>query len=209
MLRNGRYLLAGVLLAGFLVGIVFILRLKQGKLPALATDFPRAKGPVEAPVQIIEYSDFQCPACQTAQSTLLELFIAYPEKIRLVFQHFPLEGHLWSPLAHRAAECAAEQNQFWSYHDQLYAEQAVWSKSPQAPIETFLHYAKEGGLGLDEFARCLGEGKVDRKLREERVAGGGLGVRSTPSFFVNGKLVIGTGALRAEVKKIINPNDPS
>lgn len=202
MPNDRRYLLAGVLLIGLLVGTVFLLRLGRGKMSLVAGNSPRAKGPAGAPFQVIEYSDFQCPACQVAQSTLSELFSEYPGKIRLVFQHFPLEGHSWSPLAHRAAECAARQNQFWAYHDRLYADQSIWSKSPQPPIEAFLNYAKEGGLVLDDFARCLGEVQTDQKIREEKSAGVGLGVRSTPSFFVNGKLVVGAPSLRSEIEKM-------
>ena len=201
MSKTERYLLTGLLLIGFLVGVVFLLRTRQEKIPGVAGNFPRAKGPAGAPLQIIEYSDFQCPACQMAQSTLSELLTRYPDKIRLVFQHFPLEGHRWSPLAHRAAECAAQQNQFWPYHDRLYADQSSWSQGIEPPIETFLRYAKEGGLALDDFAQCLGDNRVDQKLREERSAGVGLGVRSTPSFFVNGKLAVGAKALREEIEK--------
>lgn len=197
-----RYLLTGIFLTGFLIGTVFLLRLGRGKIETPAENFPRTKGPSGAPIQIMEYSDFQCPSCKEAQPVLSGLLDQYPGKIRLIFQHFPLEAHAWSPLAHRAAECAAEQNRFWPYHDRLYAAQSEWSKSPAAPLEAFLRYAKEEGLALDDFARCLGEGKVDQKIREEKSAGLGVGVRSTPSFFVNGKLAVGTQALRTEIEKI-------
>lgn len=199
-----RHVLTGVLLVGFLVATVFLLRLGQGKPPLAASDFPRAKGPVDAPIQVIEYSDFQCPACQVAQSTLAELFVQYPGKIRLIFQHYPLEGHPWSPLAHRAVECAARQNQFWVYHDRLYRDQSNWSKTVEAPVEAFLGYARDGGLALDQFADCLGESEVDRIVGDERRAGFDLGVRSTPSFFVNGKLAVGAKGLREEIEKILN-----
>jgi len=196
--------LAGILLIGFLVGTVFLLRLGRGKIPLAAGDFPRARGPAGAPIQIVEYSDFQCPACQVAQGTLSQIMEQYPNKIRLIFQHYPLEGHRWSPLAHRAAECAARQNQFWTYHDRLYGDQAVWSKAPEAPVEALLNYARESELALEEFAHCLGEAAVDRPVQDERRAGFDLGVRSTPSFFVNGKLAVGAPALCAEIAKITN-----
>lgn len=191
------------MLVGALVAIVFVLRLGRGRIPELVGNFPRSKGPVNAPVQVIEYSDFQCPACQVAQSTLSELELQYPGKIRLIFQHYPLEAHRWSSLAHRAAECAARQNQFWVYHDRLYSDQSNWSKAVEAPVEAFLGYARDGGLALDEFADCLGKNDFDRMIGDERRAGFDLGVRSTPSFFVNGKLAVGAKALREEIEKLL------
>jgi len=149
----------------------------------------------------MEFSDFQCPACRVAQGTLSKLIETYPAKIRLVFQHFPLEGHRWSALAHQAAECASEQDRFWLYHDRLYNEQSAWSILQTPPLGNFFRYAKEEGLDLDRFSRCLVDPAINQRIRQERATGAGLGVRSTPSFFVNGKLVVGTESLRQEVEK--------
>ena len=77
------------------------------------------------------------------------------------------------------------------------------------PIEDFLRYAEEGGLVLDDFGRCLGDSRIDQRLREERSAGIGLGVRSTPSFFVNGDLVPGIDGLTGKVKKILATSSES
>lgn len=200
MSKQLRYALSGVVLVGGLVGIVFLIRMARPRLPVTSVDSPRAKGPANAPLQIIEYSDFQCPACQMAQSELSALFKEFPEKIRLIYQHFPLESHPWSPLAHHSAECAAEQDRFWGFHDRLYATQSIWSKSPTLPLETFMGYAKDEGLDLDRFSRCLADERVDAKILVEKSAGLGLGVRSTPSFFVNGKLVLGVQNLRKKVE---------
>ena len=200
---QARYILVGIVLTVLLVGAVFLLRLTRPALVVPESNFPRAQGPLNAPVQIIEYSDFQCPACQKAQTDLFQLMGQYAGKIRLIYQHFPLDGHRWSPLAHHCAECAARQDRFWVFHDRLYAEQSIWSNSKEEPLETFLKYAKEGGLDLDQFARCLVDQTVDRRIDQEKKAGLGLGVKSTPSFFVNGKMVIGGQNLRVEVEKQI------
>lgn len=159
---------------------------------------------MKAPIQIIEYSDFQCPACRTAQAALFQLLGKYPGKIRLTFQHYPLGGHRWSAVAHQAAECAARQGRFWPYHDRLYAEQASWSGSAVAPLETLVRYGSEMALDLDRFGECLGDRAVAAEIQRERDAGADLGVRSTPSFFVNGKFVVGTPALENEVKKLLS-----
>ena len=198
---NISYFLAGVGLTILLMGSVLFLRHLRPLAPTAAADFRKAKGPVKAPVQLLEFSDFQCPACRVAQGKLSELTQAYPTKIRLIFQHFPLEGHRWSALAHQAAECASEQDRFWWYHDRLYDEQAVWSILQTSPLENFLRYAKEGGLDLNRFSLCLTDPAVNQQIRQERATGAGLGVRSTPSFFVNGKLVVGTQFLQQEVEK--------
>ena len=196
------YYLSGPALVGVLVGTVFVLRTLLPSVPSAAVHSPRAKGPVNAPIQIIEYSDFQCPACKAIQSTVKSLLSESPGQIRLLFNHFPLEGHPWSPLAHRAAECAALQNRFWEYHDKLYAEQETWSKSLEAPVVALLTYAKDVGMhDLDEFGRCLADSKMDRGIIAEREVGMSLGVRSTPSFFVNGKLAVGVDGLTRSVKQ--------
>lgn len=193
------YLLTGLILLVLLVATVLVLRRSRAELPALGGDFPRSKGPVDAAVQIIEYSDFQCPACQSAQTILSALFVEFPGRIRLIYQHFPLEGHEWSALAHQAAECAARQNQFWRYHDRLYSTQNLWSKNLQSPLEVFIKYANELGMNLESFSSCLANPSVIEVIQQERSTGSDLGVRSTPSFFVNGHLVVGTQNLRDEV----------
>lgn len=196
------YLLTGIVLVAGLVCAILFLRQLQPSIPVANASFSRAKGPFNAPIQLIEYSDFQCPACRTAQADLTSLLSLYPGRIRLVYQHFPLDGHRWSRLAHQAAQCADEQKQFWPYHDRLYQEQSYWSISMTAPLEFFMRYAKDAGLDLDRFSACLTDPKIDRKIQEERLTGLGLGVRSTPSFFVNGNLVVSVKTLRDEIDKI-------
>lgn len=186
-----------------LIGAIAILRHFKPSGSLAADDLAKSKGPLRAVVQIIEFSDFQCPACRVAQQTLSELANLYPEKVRVTFQHFPLEGHKWSGLAHQAAECAAAQKQFWPYHDRLYAEQAAWTVAIENPLESLLRYAKDTGMDLDPFSRCLGDGQVNQRIRQEKATGVGLGVRSTPSFFVNGKMVVGSTTLKQEVEKAL------
>ena len=203
MTRDWRYAFCGLILVGILVGSIFLIRSRLPKTSSLKVNSARSQGPVNAPIQIIEYSDFQCPACQFAQPTLLSLLSERQGKIRLIYQHFPLEGHRWSRLAHQSAECASVQNQFWGFHDRLYANQTDWSASVEAPLEQFMRYAKEVNLDLDIFAHCIAESRINKKIEEERLSGLGLGVKMTPSFFVNGELVVGSDALRKKVDELI------
>lgn len=194
----------GLILVVILVGAIYLLRfLFQAELPSAVLESPRAKGPVNAPIQIIQYSDFECPSCKLAQPTLDKVMNEKPGSIRLVYMHFPLESHRWSFFAHRAAECAAQQNRFWPYHDRLYAEQEIWPRSLETPVEPLLRYAQDSQVpDLNQFAACLADTNMDKKINAEKDTGVGLGVRSTPSFFVNGKIVVGAQAVEEEVKKI-------
>ncbi len=190
---NGRYVVAGILLVGLLAGGVVWMRYSKYKAPlppAAQAHETKVKGPAQAKIQIVEYSDFQCPACQRAQQALNQLLQSYPDQIQLSFYHFPLPNHAWSGVAHQAAECAHQMGQFWPYHDRLYGEQAKWS-GPSDPTETFLRYAQDLGLPLDPFASCLADPKIKRKILAEKARGESLEVKSTPTFLINGERVVG------------------
>ena len=89
----------------------------------IRTDLGAAKGPESAPVTIVEFSDFQCPYCAASGPVLTRLFEKYPGKIRLIFRHFPLPGHIQAMPAAEAAECARDQGKFWEMHDLLFQHQ--------------------------------------------------------------------------------------
>jgi protein-disulfide isomerase len=205
---NIRYIVTGIILTIFLIAGVVFLRKTHGvkRHPERILSESKSKGPADAPVQIIEYSDFQCPACRTAIPTIDEILAAYPGRIRFAFHHFPLPGHPFSPLAHQAAECAADRGKFWEYHDRLYSEQPNWTILSN-PTEVFLRYAKEGGLDLDAFAQCLTEDRIRRRIFEERAQGESLQVRSTPTFFINGERLVGPVELKikgeAKIREIL------
>lgn len=145
-----------------------------------------AKGPADAPVTVVEFSDFQCPACKSVAPVIDRLREAYPEQVRVVFRHFPLRSiHPQAQLAAEAATCAREQREeaFWTMHDALFAGQSALGRDDLV--------ARAGSLGLDEdtFVACLDGGSaraaVDTDVREGEQAG----VNSTPSIFVNGRPV--------------------
>lgn len=187
-----RYVLAGAVLMTVLVSGVLLAKKSNAPVepPKAQTLGPRIKGPADAPVEIIEYSDFQCPACQRAQQTLHDLWEKYPGKLRMVYKHFPLSGHQWSAVAHQAAECAAEQNRFWDFHDRLFKDQALWAV-PENPTAAFIRYAQELGLDLDAFGNCLSNETVKKRIMDDKQSGLTLKVNSTPTFFVNGERVVG------------------
>lgn len=187
-----RYVLAGAVLMTVLVSGVLLAKKSNAPVepPKAQSLGPRIKGPADAPVEIIEYSDFQCPACQRAQQTLHDLWGKYPGKLRMVYKHFPSSGHQWSAVAHQAAECAAEQNRFWDFHDRLFKDQALWAV-PENPTAAFIRYAQELGLDLDAFGSCLSNEAVKKRIMDDKQSGLTLKVNSTPTFFVNGERVVG------------------
>ena len=148
-----------------------------------------AKGPENAPVTIIELSDFQCSFCgKFWKETLPRLEAEYvrPGKVRLVYRHLAILG-TQSVAAAQAADCAGEQGRFWEYHDRLFA-----SMGPFALANGRLKaYAGEIGLDAAAFDRCLDSGKYLQKVKEETEMGLTLGVRATPVFLINGMMLVG------------------
>jgi len=143
-------------------------------------------GNAKAPVTIVEFSDFQCPFCLRAAPTLKRLRETYGDKVRVVWKDFPLtQIH---PQAFKAAEsghCAAEQGKFWEYHDKLFGNQ-------QALQPDFLkQYAKDTGMDAEKFGECLDSSKYAERVRDSVAAGSQLGVSSTPTIFVNGRMLEG------------------
>ena len=199
-----RYALVGVCLATALAGGIFWMKSRQSLSPAelQELDLSKSKGPQNAPVQILEYSDFQCPACQRAEDTVKKILQSYPGKIHFVFRHFPLPGHQWSAIAHQAAECAARSGKFWEFHDRLYDNQKIWSLSPNA-VEFILKYAAELGLDLESFVACLTDRETAERVLVEKRMGDRVQINSTPTFFINEERLVGPIELEQKGDAII------
>lgn len=139
-----------------------------------------SRGPENASVTIVMFSDFQCPYSQQVIPTIHETLERYPDHVRLVFRHFPLLRHERAQMAHEASECAREQGKFWQYHDHMFAYQDALDE------DHLKKYAADLGMNIVQFNRCLDtrrfEDKVRRNVREARK----YHVKATPSFYVNG-----------------------
>jgi len=144
-----------------------------------------SKGPESAPVTIVAFSDFECPYCYRVNATLDQILQTYEGKVRLVFRDFPLNFHPNAQKAAEAGHCAHEQGKFWEMHDKMFANQR------QLDVASLKGYAKEIGLDEKAFAECLDNGKKAAVVQENLFAGQQLGVRGTPAFFVNGRMVSG------------------
>ena len=148
-------------------------------------------GPADAKITIVEFSDFQCPYCRKfQQETYQPLLNAYPGQIRFVYRNLPLPPtmHPDAMSAAVASLCANDQNAYWAYHDKLFSSETLGEK-------TYIQYATELGLNVEEFTACLSSGKHDEFIKQDTDFSTKLGVQSTPTFFVNGLAIVGAQPL--------------
>lgn len=145
------------------------------------------KGNPEAAVKIVEYSDFQCPACAAFQPVVDDVLEAFGDQVSFEYRHFPLSAiHPYAEQAARAAEAAGQQGKFFEFHDKLFAEQDAW-KSGAAPTTFFLRYAGELGLDVDLFRRHLRSTQLRDEVRADAALAREAGLTGTPTFFLNGE----------------------
>lgn len=148
-------------------------------------------GNPDAPVTLVEFTDFQCPFCARANTTIHELLQNNPDKFRIVFRHYPLPFHDKAQLAHQAAEAAKMQGKFWEYYDKLFADQGKLDR------DSLIASAKELGLDEAKFVADMDSEAVVAKVKADVDAGSDAGVRGTPHFFFNGTLLSGAQPLPA------------
>lgn len=150
----------------------------------------RKLGPTDAKVTIVEFSDFECPACRVAETPLRALLKLYDGKVRLVFKHFPLEHmHRWARAGAIAAECAGKQGKFWEFHHELYDHQKEWAGEKSA--ERLAAYAKKVKLDSAAWLACRQDPAVNDAVSADAKDGSNAWVGSTPTFFINGKRFVG------------------
>ena len=168
------------------------------------------KGEAKAPLTIVEFSDFQCSFCRRFwRETLPKIEERYIQtrKVRFVYRHLAILGPM-SVQAAEASECAHEQGKFWPYHDRLFDR-----AGPFAFTATRLKgYARDLGLDGEPFGRCLDSRKHRKKVEDETMVGQLLGAAGTPTFLINGKLLIGAHpsevfarAIEAELRELLSP----
>lgn len=143
-------------------------------------------GPDDAPITIIEFSDYECPYCQRwHQEVFLKIIEEYPDQVRIVYRDFPLESiHPNATPAAESANCAAEQDAFWPYHELLFSGNPL---NKQA----YLNYAEELDLNVEDFESCLDSGRYREEVQADYQFAASMGVRSTPTFFLNGLPIVG------------------
>jgi protein-disulfide isomerase len=146
------------------------------------------RGNPAAAVTLEEFGDFQCPPCGQFAGFAEELLREYDSRLRVVFRNFPLPAHEHAREAAVAAEAAGFQGKFWEMHDTLYREQAAWSKAPNAR-ELFESYAGTLGLNMDRFEKDMDSDKARERVDSDHALGDFLGVKVTPTLFINNRPV--------------------
>jgi protein-disulfide isomerase len=209
-------LLPFAFIAGLLAGYIFWGRDGNQPSPAAAaqpttapnltrydvsTDDDPAYGPENAPITIVEFSDYQCPYCtQWENQVWPQILKAYGDKIRLVYRDFPLSSiHSQAAQAAFAANCANEQNSYWPYHDKLFESKSGLGES------ALKEYASELNLDMTAFDECLSSQRYKDEVQADFDYAAKLGVNSTPTFFINGIALI--GAQPFEVFKQVIDNE--
>lgn len=144
-----------------------------------------AKGPANAPVTIVEFSDFQCPFCSRLTPTLKQVEEKYGNKIRLVFRQYPLPFHQNAQKAAEASLCALDQGKFWELHDAMFGNQA------ELGVDQLKAKAASLGMNADKFNKCLDSGEKAAAIQADVKAGSAAGVNGTPAMFINGRFING------------------
>jgi predicted DsbA family dithiol-disulfide isomerase len=177
----------------------YVDSLRQNAEVAVLLERPRtqvepvgpSRGPADAPITIVEFSDYQCPFCRRVEPTVHEVLKRNEGKVRFVFRHFPLDRiHPQARGASEAAACADEQGKFWEYHAELFAENAQLDRPGLDAV------AQKTGLDATAFKTCMDERKTQALVQKDVDAGSAAGVSGTPAFFINGIPL--RGALPAE-----------
>jgi protein-disulfide isomerase len=143
------------------------------------------RGSQDAPITIVEFSDYQCPFCARAVSTVKQVVEAYPGKVRWIFKNFPLPNHPDAPLAHKAALAAGEQGKYWEMHDLIFENQKTMKR------EDLLSHAKKLKLDMAKFTAALDDPSTPAIIGRDMAEGQRIGIRGTPTFLVNGRGIVG------------------
>jgi len=160
----------------------------------------RSKGNPNARVKIVEYVDFQCPACAYGMKYLKTFFEAHPNDLYLQVHYFPLTNmHHHALISALYSECAARQGKFWELEDLMIPQQQQWAQLIN-PEPVFQAMAGQVGMNLDQLNTCLASDDARNVINNEKAIGQSLGIASTPTYFVNGKMVVGTTSLQDELK---------
>jgi len=154
-------------------------------------------GPPEAPLTIVEFSDFECPFCRKLQPVLRRVLNRWPKEVRLVYKHLPLDRHQYAFGASKAAVCADKQGRFWEFHDALYRENQ--DLSPQGMISIVQSLDME----LEQFEGCLRDEATRLAVQSDRALARRAGVTGTPTLFINQKRLRNVSQLESEVEAML------
>jgi len=191
--RGLLWFFVSLLIVASVLGISWLSKYEtnQGSLPlidSISID-DHTKGLANAKNVLVEYSDFQCPACKQYNTLLKRASDEFGDKTQIVYRHFPLKSiHKNADLAARASEAASVQGKFWEMHDMLFDNQESWSTEGN-PRNTFNIYAERMGIDIEQFKKDIDSNEVKDRVNKDYVSGINIGIAGTPTFFLNGKQI--------------------
>lgn len=161
------------------------------------------KGSEEAPVTIVEFSEYQCPFCKKyVDEAYQQIGEEYGDQIRYIFRDYPLPFHQHAQKMAEVARCAGDQEKYWEMHDLLFEKQDEWTEETEIG-DLITTYASSLGLATEEFSDCLDSGKYTQAVQDDFELGQTVGVSGTPTFFINGRMLVGAYPFEA-FKEIID-----
>ncbi len=203
-----------VLIGGAVFGMIKLAGRTPANQTALLANAVSAsdwiRGDKESKVVLVEYSDFQCPACKIFYAFLRQIEVKYGTKIELVYRNFPLSQHANAMLAAQAAEAAGKQGKFWEMHDMIFENQDAWASQSNTDAEkTLVSYAQSLKLNIDQFKKDLNSAEIKTKIEQDYQGGIKSGIDATPTFFLNGKKLpppTSYGEFENTISQAINAN---
>jgi protein-disulfide isomerase len=189
--RNTRRIVAGVLLT--LAPVAAVYALKQTAWGTFqATPKSRIEGDPGAKVLLVEYSDFQCPMCAMVQPNLKQFLDLYKGKIRIAYKYFPLTRvHKNAMASAHAAECAAEQDHFWPYSEQLFKTQTQWAGLAD-PTTSYTAIAQQVALDMNQFKACYADPSKEAIINADHAEGERRQISATPTLFIDDERLVGS-----------------
>ena len=186
------WLAAGIIIIGGFLAIIFA-NTNTGNnnkhIGEVGTD-EWIKGDPLSKVVLVEYSDFQCPACKTREAQNEKLLDEFGNHIKFIYRHFSWDYHERALLASQASEAAGIQGKFWEMHDKIFENQDVWSKqSETAAEESFIAYALMLKLDIEKFKNDLYSNEVENEIEKDHASGNTAGIDATPTYFLNGTII--------------------
>ena len=210
-MTNEAKILSGIVVASIVIIIAAVFFLSKPEKPVIVDSGKLVKedslkiSSDSAKLTVVEFGDYQCPACGLAHPGIKKAISDYPGQVNFVFRHFPLAQHKNAELAAQAVEAANLQGKLWEMHNKLYESQPEWGTDPNA-LEIFKKYAGEFGMDVEKFASDINNPAFQDKITGDISDGNALGVNSTPTFFFNSELYKGGVSyenFKAEIEKYL------
>ncbi|MBF0511135.1 MAG: thioredoxin domain-containing protein [Candidatus Omnitrophica bacterium] len=191
-----------LIVVGVVCGARKLLTPKPKKVAEVHVQSARQEGDPHARVKVVEFIDFQCPACATGMKMLRTYFEKYPHDIFIQVKYFPLTNmHRHAMVSALYSECSSRQNKFWELDALILDQQKQWELLIN-PEPVFQSMAQQVGMNMAQLNACVASDDARLVINEEKAAGQTLGIKSTPTYFINNQMVVGTKSMEEVMKRL-------